>query len=642
MSQSFAEALSWVPKSRGLAAALARAHDYARSRSHGVVTLEHLLLALTSDRDAGAVLQACAVDLDRLNSDVASFLSGNEERLAGQPGAEPTASPELVRIIEYATAAARQSRRREVNGAIVLAAIVGDGQSPAAGMLRAQGLTFEAAIKALQRANAAAAAAQQVPARPDTQASQSAPEPIPRPAAAAQAGPASVPHQPSASPPPSTPQAPRHAQPAPAKTAPEQTTEEILADARRRLGIGLNGADTPKAEAPPPASPVREASAMPQPGPASDRHADVPRPQQDRPATDARSGFAPVGRGVGDRPPPPGGHEATVAKYPPSDRATPPPPPEWHHPTPDPLAAEVAIRPKTAAAQSAPQAGGYHLPQQPRPDQGARPSQAAPPRLHPHPAPNRPPIGHTQPPPPPGTPPRYDDAQRPPQSPRAEPPPMPGPAPQKTARGEPSAGPQQRASAEVRRKGVGGEGTAEYFSLGQLGEFLPRRMMAGVTELIEVHIPRAEIIAFAENLQGSGVAYRHDKIVSKAMSVRLRAPDGGFWIESASPETQWIENSLGLLSDDYASWRWAVTPRQRGKARLQLIISARTVGSDGVAAETALPDQFVEVKIRTNYQRLAMQWAGWLAAALVGGILATFGGGLLEIVGAVLSPLGIF
>ncbi len=137
MSQSFAEALSWVPKSRGLAAALARAHDYARSRSHGVVTLEHLLLALTSDRDAGAVLQACAVDLDRLNSDVASFLSGNEERLAGQPGAEPTASPELVRIIEYATAAARQSRRREVNGAIVLAAIVGDGQSPAAGMLRA-------------------------------------------------------------------------------------------------------------------------------------------------------------------------------------------------------------------------------------------------------------------------------------------------------------------------------------------------------------------------------------------------------------------------------------------------------------------------------------------------------------------------
>ena len=166
MSQSFAEALSWVPKSRGLAAALARAHDYARSRSHGVVTLEHLLLALTSDRDAGAVLQACAVDLDRLNSDVASFLSGNEERLAGQPGAEPTASPELVRIIEYATAAARQSRRREVNGAIVLAAIVGDGQSPAAGMLRAQGLTFEAAIKALQRANAAAAAAQQAPARP--------------------------------------------------------------------------------------------------------------------------------------------------------------------------------------------------------------------------------------------------------------------------------------------------------------------------------------------------------------------------------------------------------------------------------------------------------------------------------------------
>ena len=51
------------------------------------------------------------------------------------------------------------------------------------------------------------------------------------------------------------------------------------------------------------------------------------------------------------------------------------------------------------------------------------------------------------------------------------------------------------------------------------------------------------------------------------MSVRLRAPEGGFWIEMASPETQWIENTLGLLSDDYASWRWIVTPQRRGLGR---------------------------------------------------------------------------
>ena len=156
MTQSYAEALSWVPKSRGLATTLARAFDYATSQSHQAVLLEHLLLALVSDADASAVLQACRVDLNRLNADVTNYLAEVDARLAPGDGSPPLASPELLRIVEYASAAARQSRRREVNGAIVLAAIVGDGRSPAASMLREQGLTFEEAIKALQKANAAA------------------------------------------------------------------------------------------------------------------------------------------------------------------------------------------------------------------------------------------------------------------------------------------------------------------------------------------------------------------------------------------------------------------------------------------------------------------------------------------------------
>lgn len=191
---------------------------------------------------------------------------------------------------------------------------------------------------------------------------------------------------------------------------------------------------------------------------------------------------------------------------------------------------------------------------------------------------------------------------------------------------------------EMRRKPAGGpEGAATRVSAGQLVENIPRTMTVGVPELVEVGIARAEITALAERLEGSGSAYRHDLVVTKAISVRLRAPEGGFWIETASPETQWIENTLGLLEDDYASWRWTVTPQQRGKARLQLIVSARTVGSDGLAAETALPDQVIEVKVRTNYGRTARQWGGWLAAAVIGGILAKFGEGLLEIGRALFS-----
>ena len=68
-------------------------------------------------------------------------------------------SGDLKRILEAAAAAASQGKRREINGAIVLAAIVGEGRSTSAHMLRAQGMTFEEAIKALQRSQLAAAQA---------------------------------------------------------------------------------------------------------------------------------------------------------------------------------------------------------------------------------------------------------------------------------------------------------------------------------------------------------------------------------------------------------------------------------------------------------------------------------------------------
>lgn len=152
-------------------------------------------------------------------------------------------------------------------------------------------------------------------------------------------------------------------------------------------------------------------------------------------------------------------------------------------------------------------------------------------------------------------------------------------------------------------------------------------MRVAVPQRVEVRIGKANVKALADGLQGGGAAFRHEVMVTKAMCVRLRAPEGGFFIESASPETQWIESTLGLMSDDHASWRWTVTPRERGWKRLQLVVSARTVGADGLAAETALPDQVIDVKVRTNYGKAAMTAGTWVAAAIAGGLLAKFGEG---------------
>src|SRR5690606_3271823 len=175
---------------------------------------------------------------------------------------------------------------------------------------------------------------------------------------------------------------------------------------------------------------------------------------------------------------------------------------------------------------------------------------------------------------------------------------------------------------------------------GQLIENIPRVMRVALPSLVEARIAKSEVKNLADGIAGDGAAYRHDVLITRAMTVKLRAPDGGFFIETSSPETQWIENALGLMADDYASWRWTVTPKARGRRRLQLIISARTVGADGVAAETALPDQVVEIKVRTNYARALTVLLGWVIAAIVGGLLARVGEGMLAANGPLFKPSG--
>ena len=160
---------------------MTRVSSYAQAQLHREVTLEHLLLALTEDPDAGQVLEASRIDLSRLNSDVSSHIGRVEDRNPPELAGNILVSPELRRILEAAAAAALKGRRREINGAIVLAAIVGEGRTVAAHMLRAQGLTFEEAIRVLQRAPAPAPPRPQVAQPPVPQ---PLPQPVPAPARA--------------------------------------------------------------------------------------------------------------------------------------------------------------------------------------------------------------------------------------------------------------------------------------------------------------------------------------------------------------------------------------------------------------------------------------------------------------------------
>ncbi len=532
--------LGRIPMSQHLAATLARAASYADAQQHPEVTLEHLLLALAEDPDAVGVLLSSNIDLARLAGEVSTHIGQIDVRRDPNGPAQVFISRDLKRILEAAAAAARQGRRAEINGAIVLAAIVGDGKSTAAHLLRVQGLTFEQAIRALQRASAT---------------------------------------------------------PAPTPTPPQGSTEDILATARERVQ-SRTGQPQPQV--------VSQPQVVPQPvAPPYVDTPTVPAAAQ-RPVRPAEPTAAPT---AGRSPVMPQWEPA--ANAPPRDASsTQSPPPR---PTPPPGAQPGASG----------QGPGYQMPppQRMQPPSGAQPSpQPQMPRTGP-PAPFNVPASGPQPSPQPmpqgGPPPSLGQPQNRTAPPIQQRPPQ-GGAPA-AAPGPPLA-PRQRA---------GAPGNVRVAS-GQLVENIPRRMRLGVSMVVEARVARSDVKAIAEGLQGGGAVYRHEVTVTKAMSVRLRSPDGGFFIETSSPETQWIENVLGLMADDFASWRWTITPRERGRQRLQLLISARTVGADGLTAETALPDQLIEVKVAVNYVKTAARWAGWMTAAVAGGVLARFGESLID------------
>jgi Clp amino terminal domain, pathogenicity island component len=175
--------------------------------------------------------------------------------------------------------------------------------------------------------------------------------------------------------------------------------------------------------------------------------------------------------------------------------------------------------------------------------------------------------------------------------------------------------------------GVRGESqAAPDVRLGKLVENIPREMTAFVPVTVEARIGREESEALYRDLAGSGAVQGHDIYTTQAMTMQLRAPRGGFTIESRAPETQWIKNRLGITeTDDFGSWRWSVTPTQRGSNTLQLVVAARTVDQSGLVAESPLPDQIIEIRVAINYVRQLGKVGGWGVAAIAGGVLARYG-----------------
>ena len=120
-----------------LHAALASASE----RQHEYATLEHLLLALVDDEDAGQVMAACGVDIDELGEAVRQYLDQEYQSLKTEDDGDPQPTAGFQRVIQRAILHVQSSGKDTVTGANVLVALFSERDSYAVYFLQQQDMS---------------------------------------------------------------------------------------------------------------------------------------------------------------------------------------------------------------------------------------------------------------------------------------------------------------------------------------------------------------------------------------------------------------------------------------------------------------------------------------------------------------------
>ncbi|MEQ8585525.1 MAG: ATP-dependent Clp protease ATP-binding subunit ClpA [Thalassobaculaceae bacterium] len=127
--------------SKNLEESLHRALGLANEKRHEYATLEHLLLSLTDDQDALAVLKACGVDVTKLRDDLITYIDTELNGLVGSALEEAKPTAGFQRVVQRAVIHVQSSGREEVTGANVLVALLSERESHAVFFLQEQEMT---------------------------------------------------------------------------------------------------------------------------------------------------------------------------------------------------------------------------------------------------------------------------------------------------------------------------------------------------------------------------------------------------------------------------------------------------------------------------------------------------------------------
>ncbi len=127
--------------SRNLEQTLHRALAIANEHHHEYATLEHLLLALTDDQDAMAVLRSCGIVLQDLKDHLATYIGNELTYLVNHDAEEAKPTTAFQRVLQRAAIHVQSSGREEVTGANVLVALFSERESHAVYFLQEQDMT---------------------------------------------------------------------------------------------------------------------------------------------------------------------------------------------------------------------------------------------------------------------------------------------------------------------------------------------------------------------------------------------------------------------------------------------------------------------------------------------------------------------
>jgi Clp amino terminal domain, pathogenicity island component len=137
---------------------------------------------------------------------------------------------------------------------------------------------------------------------------------------------------------------------------------------------------------------------------------------------------------------------------------------------------------------------------------------------------------------------------------------------------------------------------------------VPRNARIGSPETVRVRMTKEETSQLLSKARrrsppqhGTGA-----HILCCAVAMHLAAPEGGFFVEALSPETQWLPAAREAVEKEpFGDWAWTLMPADTGYYPLSLSVSARELDSNGNWAHVRLPVQTFKARIRGSLFRFA-------------------------------------